>query len=288
MLAISGMRTILFWAGVAMENFRRQYGPWAIVAGASDGVGAAFVEALAQSGINVVLVARRETMIQALAEAVASRHGVEARALALDLAADDAAQQLWHAVGDLEIGSLIYCAGAQADHLHFLDAPVAQAEAMLHRNCTVPMQLCHLLMPAMVSRGRGGVIIIGSGAGFAGAPNMVAYGATKAFDMVFAEALWTEVKPLGVDVLGLILGETDTPALRKLKVERGQHSSVDDPVPGTDTPQAVVEQAFAYWSRGPTRMANRQLRWGSRLFSLLSRNMGVKLMTRASESTTGK
>lgn len=269
-------------------EFTQQYGPWALVAGASDGVGAAFAEGFAKRGLNVVLLARRQDVLDEVAAGIVNNYGVESRAIALDLAALDAAPRLTAAVADLEIGSLVYCAGAQADHRHFLDAPLAIAESMLHRNCTVPMQICHHLAGPMVARGRGSIVLIGSGAGFAGAPNMVAYGATKAFDMVFAEALWTELKPKGVDVLGLILGETDTPALRRLKVERGQHSSVEEPVKTADSPQDVVDDAFAHLAKGPTRLANRQLRWGSRLFSLFSRNVGVRIMTKAGEKTMGK
>ncbi len=268
-------------------EFARQYGSWALVAGASDGVGAAFAEGFAARGLNVVLLARRQALLDEVAAGIRTRHGVETRALALDLSAPDAAARVTTAVADLEVGCLVYCAGAENDLRHFLDAPLEHAESMLHRNCTVPMQLCHHLARPMVERGRGGIVLIGSGAGFVGAPNMVAYGATKAFDMVFAEALWTELKPRGVDVLGLILGETDTPALRRLKVERGQHGSVDEPVRAADSPEDVVEDAFAHLAKGPTRLANRQLRWGSRLFSLVSRNVGVQMMTKASERSMG-
>jgi len=269
-------------------DFVQQYGPWALVAGASDGVGAAFAEGFAQRGLNVVLLARRQALLEEVASGIQRRYGVKTREISLDLAAPDAATQLINAVADLQIGCLVYCAGAESDLRHFLDAPLANAEAMLHRNCTVPMQVCYHLARPMVERGRGGIVLIGSGAGFVGAPNMVAYGATKAFDMVFAEALWTELKPQGVDVLGLILGETDTPALRRLKVERGLHSSVDEPVKGADSPQDIAEDAFAHLAKGPTRLPNRQLRWGSKLFSLLSRNAGVQIMTKASEKSMGK
>ena len=125
------------------------------------------------------------------------------------------------ATDDLDIGFLVYCAGADPNFEPFLANPIATAEAMVHRNCTVPMQLCHHFAPAMVERGSGGIVLFGSGAGLAGGPNMVAYGATKAFDMVFAEALWSELHDKGVDVLGLILGKTDTPALRRLEHSRG-------------------------------------------------------------------
>ena len=197
--------------------FAQRYGLWALVAGASDGGGRAFVEALAQRGLNVAMLARRENLLRELSAEGQQRYGVQTRILAIDLANMDAAQQVVSAIADIKVGFLVYCAGADANYSPFLEAPLAVAEAMLQRNCYLPLQLCHHLAPAMVNRGRGGIVILGSGAGFAGAGNMVVYGASKAFDMVFAEALWCELKPKGVDVLGLILGETDTPALRRLR-----------------------------------------------------------------------
>ena len=115
-----------------------------------------------------------------------------------------------NATKDLDIGFFVYCAGADTSFKPFLDNPIGTAEAMVQRNCVVPMQLCHHFAESMVQRGRGGIVLFSSGAGLVGGPNMVAYGATKAFDMVFAEALWSELHDKGVDVLGLVLGKTDT------------------------------------------------------------------------------
>jgi short-subunit dehydrogenase len=202
-------------------TFAEKYGPWALVAGASDGVGAAFAEGLAGRGVNVVLVARRQTVLDDVAAGIRSRTGAQTRTLAVDLAEHDATSVIAAATDDLDIGFLVYCAGADPNFQRFLANPIATAEAMVHRNCVVPMQLCHHFAPAMVERRSGGIVIFGSGAGLAGGPNMVAYGATKAFDMVFAEALWSELHDKGVDVLGLILGKTNTPALRRLEHSRG-------------------------------------------------------------------
>jgi NAD(P)-dependent dehydrogenase (short-subunit alcohol dehydrogenase family) len=114
------------------------------------------------------------------------------------------------------------------------------------------MQLCHHFAPAMVERGSGGIVILGSGAGFAGGPNMVAYAATKAFDMVFAEALWAELHDKGVDVLGLILGKTDTPALRRLEHSRGLIGSPDETPPDAAAVVDVIAEAFDNMGNGPT------------------------------------
>ena len=213
-------------------EFVEKYGPWALVAGASDGVGAAYAEALGARGLNVVLLARRQAALDEVATRIRETSGVETRTLALDLTAPDAAASVTAALADLEIGFLVYCAGADADYAALLDNPVTTAEAMIHRNCTVLVQLCHALAAPMVDRGRGGIVIIGSGSGFAGAPRLATYGATKAFDMVFAEGLWAELAPRGVDVLGLVLGETDTPTLRRTRHRLGLAVSADERPPG--------------------------------------------------------
>lgn len=161
-----------------------RYGPWAVIVGASDGVGAAFAEALAAGGLNVVLVARRQALLDDVAAATTQRHGVQTRTLAIDLTEAGAAKALIEAIGDLEVGFLVYCAGADPDFTPFLANTISAAEAMVQRNCVAPMQLCHALAPQMVQRGAGAIVILGSGAGFVGGPNMVAYGASKAFDMV--------------------------------------------------------------------------------------------------------
>ena len=101
---------------------------------------------------------------------------------------------------------------------------------------------------------------------------MVAYAASKAFDMVFAEALWGELKPNGVDVLGLILGETDTPALRRLRHDRGL-AGLDEPVARTSTVGDLIETPSRTSRTGPTRLANKSMRRGLRLFFPLSRLM---------------
>jgi uncharacterized protein len=104
----------------------------------------------------------------------------------------------------------VYCAGADPNYQPFLANPIEAADAMVQRNCVVPMQLCHHFAPAVVERGRGGIVIFGSGAGLAGGANMVAYGASKAFDMVFAEAVLS-VTDCGVGSFDLV--ETSEPCV---------------------------------------------------------------------------
>ena len=132
----------------------------------------------------------------------------------------------------------------------------------------------------MVARGSGGIVLVSSGAGLAGGQNMVAYGASKAFDMVMAEALWAELHDKGVDVLALVLGVTDTPALRRLLAKRGILDGEDDtsPIPGAVTPDDVVAEALANLSDGPTWFVGEQMREGAEQLRALSRNDAVKVM----------
>jgi uncharacterized protein len=269
-------------------TFASKYGPWALVAGASDALGAAFAERLAERGVNVVLLARRQEVLDRVAAEIESRTTAQTRTLAIDLARPDTAAAIAEATGDLEIGFLVYCAGADPNYQPFLSNSIAAAEAMLQRNCMVPMQLCHHFAARMVQRGNGGIVIFGSGAGLAGGPNMVAYGATKAFDMVFAEALWSELHDKGIDVLGLILGKTDTPARRELEYSRGQISSPDEVPSGTATVDEVIAEAFENLTNGPTWFAGDMMRGAEQLMSSLTRKETVEPFARMAVAAMGE
>lgn len=263
-------------------NFSQNYGPWSLVAGASEGVGKEFAESLARKGLNVVLLARRRHVLEEVASEIEQRYGVETRILPIDLTSGDAAAKVLEGIIDLQIGFLVYCPGLDPDYRHFLDNSLEAAESMVHRNSIVPMQLCYHLGGPMAERGHGAIVIVGSGAGFAGTANMAAYAASKSFDMVFAEALWCELEPKGVDVLGLILGETDTPALRRLRERRGL-----EPVKGADSPQKIAEDALAHLTKGPTRYANKKVRLGALLMGLFPRKRIVMIMSRLSAKAMG-
>jgi short-subunit dehydrogenase len=269
-------------------TFAGKYGPWALVAGASDGLGAAFATGLAERGVNVVLLARRQEVLDRLATEIESRTSAQTRTLAIDLARPDAATAIADATGDLEVGFLVYCAGADPNYQPFLSNSIAAAEAMVQRNCMVPMQLCHHFAATMVQRGSGGIVIFGSGAGLVGGPNMVAYGASKAFDMVFTEALWSELHDKGVDVLGLILGKTDTPALRELEHSRGRINSPDEVPPGAAAVDDVIAEAFENLSNGPTWFAGEAMRAAEQLTSSLTRKQTVELFAQMAAAAMGQ
>ena len=266
-------------------TFVESYGPWAVIAGASEGVGAEFAAAVARKGLHVVLLARRQGALDEVAWKIGGQTGVQTRAVAVDLALPDAMQTVAGATRDIDVGLLTYCAGADPNYQPFLANPVEVAMAMVHRNCTVPVQMCHHFAGPMVERGRGGIIVLSSGAAFVGAPNMVIYGGAKAFDVVFTEALWTELHPLGVDVLSLVLGETDTPALRRLRAARGFVDDADAPLPGAATVDEVVRDALARLPHGPSWMVGEQLRAGLQMLGGMPRKDAVELMMKAASAT---
>lgn len=268
-------------------TFATKYGPWGLVAGASDGLGATIAKGLAERGVNVVLLARRQAVLDQVAAQIESATSAQTRTLAIDLARPGAVSAIAAATGDLQVGFLVYCAGADPNFEPFLANPIEAAEAMVQRNCVAPMQLCHHFAPAMVERGSGGIVIFGSGAGLAGGPNMVAYGASKAFDMVFAEALWAELHDTGVDVLGLILGKTDTPALRQLEHSRGRIGSLDAAPPGAAAVDDVIAEAFENVANGPTWMAGKDMRTAAQMLSGLSRKQAVELLSQAAAAAMG-
>jgi short-subunit dehydrogenase len=194
------------------------------------------------------------------------------------------------ATSELDIGMLMYCAGADPIYQPFLANSVDVALDLVQRNCVVPMQICHHFAGSMAARGSGGIVLVSSGAGLAGGRNMVAYSATKAFDMVMAEALWAELHDKGVDVLGLVLSVTDTPALRRLLAKRGVLASDDDtsPIPGATTAADTVAEAIANLANGPTWFVGEGFREGAQMMRSMDRNDVVKAMLQMTGGIMGE
>jgi uncharacterized protein len=192
-----------------MSKLAKRYGPWAVITGASAGIGAEFARRVAEHGINVVLVARRRNCLEELASAIEDMYRVEARVAPVDLAARDVVEVLQPALADIEVGLLIHCAGFGSSGA-FLDMDPGVQESMINLNCRAPALLTHEIVQGMRERGRGGVIYVSSVNGFCAARGMANYNATKAYDLLFAEGLAEELRPYGVDVQALCPGGTLT------------------------------------------------------------------------------
>jgi len=191
------------------SNLRERYGEWALVTGASAGIGLEFARAFARAGLSCVLAARREDRLKALGDELSKAHGIQTRAVAVDLAAQDGADKLADAVADLPIGILVNNAGfGYAGRFDKLETDRLRAMVMV--NCVAPVVLTSRILPAMVKRGRGAVIIVGSVAGRQPLPLHAVYSATKAFDQFLGEALWAELQGTGIDALCVEPGPTAT------------------------------------------------------------------------------
>jgi short-subunit dehydrogenase len=231
-------------------EFAQRYGRWAIVAGASEGVGACTAEELAARGLDLLLLARNEPLLEDIAAGIRARHAVEVRAHVQDLTAPDAVEGVLTAAGGLEVGLLVYTPGAVHNADLFLDQPTELSMRMIQLNCTVPVALAHALAPAMRDRGRGGIVLVGSTGCFVGGPHMVTYSAAKAFQVNFVEGLWAEIAPMGVDVCSAVIGSTTTPArARTLGIAHDDSQDM--------SAEAVAHDLVEHIGDGPTRVIAR-------------------------------
>ncbi|GAT07126.1 MULTISPECIES: SDR family oxidoreductase [Mycobacteriaceae] len=200
------------------QGFAARYGPWAVIAGASEGIGAALADELASCGIDLVLIARNGPLLEEVAARARDTHGVQARAVVQDLTDPDVVVKIAAATDGLEVGLLIYNAGASDRTSTFLDNEFDYSLIQVALDCVGPMALTHHFAPAMTERVRGGIVIVASLACLAGSATLAVYSAVKAFQHTFAEGLWAELRPHGVDVCCTPRGMTYTPALARMGV----------------------------------------------------------------------
>jgi uncharacterized protein len=218
----------------------QEYGSWALITGASEGTGAAFARRLADQGIHCIVVARREGPLQELATELRAK-GVECVTASVDLSTPDATRKIVAAVGTREVGLLIANAGADTNGSPFLDNAIVNWDDLVSMNVMTTMRLAHHFGQAMRARGRGGMILVGSGACYGGMNGIAVYCASKAFVLNLAEGLWAELRNHGVHVLNLILSRTDTPAHRRLMERNGQPIPTDMAAPD-DVARIGLEQ----------------------------------------------
>jgi len=261
-----------------MSMFGSRYGPWALVAGASEGLGAEFAREIARRGVNVILVARRREALARTAGAIA---GVEVRTLVLDLAAANAAGAVAQAVRDVEVGLLVYNA-AFSPIGPFLDRPVEDHMRTIQVDCTAMMCLVHEIGRTMRQRGRGGILVMSSMAGLQGTALVGNYAATKAYARVLAEGLWEELRGHGVDVLACCAGPTGTPGyLGSLPERPGFRPPVLDPA-------TVASEALDGLGRGPVMVPGLTNRLAALFIDhLLSTRGAVRIMGRTMRSIYG-
>lgn len=264
------------------RDFADRYGPWALVSGSAQGLGEAFARRLAAAGLDLILLDRQAGPLEALAGELRAT-GREVVPVHADLADEGFLDALEAASGEREIGLLVACA-AYSTVAPFLERPVEDHLRTVDVNVRATLRLTERYGRRMVARGRGGVILLSSASALQGTALVASYAATKAWNLILAEALWAEWRPHGVDVLGFLPGATDTPAFRATgpMPERVRGMAVMS----ADTTAAEALEALG---RTPSRIAGRSNRLAA-LFTnrLMSRRRAIGIYRDAMQRLYGR
>lgn len=280
----------------AKADLLTKYGPWAVVAGASRGAGAAYARALAARGFHLVLIARNENDLNAVADSVATSHGIEVRTVRTDLGTDGALAAVRNATAGVDVGLLVYNAGLSNPGA-FLESSVDRHLETLYVNCRGALTFVHDFAASVRSRvrasssdvscRRAGIILMSSMTSFAGSPGVATYGATRAFTVAFGQAIGHELRASNIDVLvcsaGVIRDRSPRPVAAPGNRPRSVAGTASGKrlriVPPTTTPRYVAERALRALGRrrlvipGPR---NRALAFF--MSRLLPRAFAVRLM----------
>ena len=197
-------------------SFSDKYGPWAIVTGASSGIGAEFARQLAQKGLNLLLIARRKDMLEDLSKELAGKYQVNTKVLELDLTREDILDVIIPETEGLDIGLLVNNAGMNCEG-HFYRGDLHRNRQMMKLNMDAPFILAYHFGKVFMEKGRGGIIFVSSTSAFQATPYLAHYGATKAYLLSLAESMNYEFKDKGVDVLALCPGTTESEMTRGMK-----------------------------------------------------------------------
>ena len=245
--------------------------PFAVVTGASRGIGAEYARALAAAGYDVLLVARNEVLLKSLATELRERHKVVTHTEVMDLALPDAAQRLYVAARQRRdhVDLLINNAGFGAFG-PFIDVPMPRIQEMLRLHVNTIVESMRLFLPGMVERSSGAVINVASTAGFFALPFMAEYAATKTFLITFSQALAEEVHPFGVRIQACCPGSTDT-EFHQTSGFQANNSL------GSDTAAEVVATSLAALRRGPVVVL---IGWRGRLVRWCTRFIPGTVVTR--------
>lgn len=217
-----------------LHDFAYRYGPYALVTGASEGIGQSVAEELAQSGINVVLVARREDVLNKLAQRLENQYGVLCPVIGADLSKSEDIEKMFQITDRLEIG-LVVCNAGFGTAGNFLDSDLAIEMNMLNVNCAALVKMTHHLGQQLKARGRGGLILLSSIVAMQGVPRSAHYAATKAYVQSLGEALQEEWKGFGVDLLIVAPGPVATGFASRSNMQIGKAA----------TPKVVAQESLA-------------------------------------------
>lgn len=253
--------------------FFDQYGPAALVTGASSGIGKAFAQWLAAKGFDLVLVARRVDRLDALAAQLQQQHGVNVKVCQIDLANVAAAQQIVDVTAALDIGLVISNAGFgfKGD---YTSADPEILHDMLMVNCNTPMLLARGFIARLRQRGKGGIVLTSSVEGLIGCPYSTVYAASKAFVNSLGEGLWAELAPHNIQVLTLCPGATDTEAPRLQGIDPATLQNVM-------APEDVASLALANIQNGPVYIPSEHYKASFDYLLSMPRREALQIMAQA-------
>jgi len=214
---------------------REQFGPWALVTGASSGIGREFARQIAASGINVVLVARRQTLLEEAGREFAKAYGVQYRVITADLSKEGFLQPIAQATDDLDIGLVISNAGTAAPG-EFIKLEREQLASMLRLNALAHLDIAHHFGRRLAKRRRGGLVLCGAMGADQGIPYMANDSGAKAYVQSLGESLHIELKAYNVNVTVLVVGPTQTAIIDTFGM-----APEDMPMKPMTTTQCVIE-----------------------------------------------
>jgi short-subunit dehydrogenase len=257
-----------------VTDFVQKYGPWAVIAGASEGIGASLADQLAARGLDLVLIARNAALLEEVAAKARDDHGVQTRVLVQDLTDPDVGAAVADATSGLDVGLLIYNAGASDRTVTFLENELDYSLKQIKLDCIGPIALAHHFAGLMRDRGRGGIVLVASLACLAGSATLAMYSAVKAFQHNFAEGLWAELRPHGVDVCCTPLGMTYTPAFQRLGFEYDPAAHMLS----EDVAREIIENI----GNGPVHVVGENNRAAASAIWTIDRRSLVEMMSTAS------
>jgi uncharacterized protein len=209
------------------ENWISKYGPWALVTGASDGIGLEMARDIAARGLNVLLVARRQEKLTGLAQSIIAEFGVQAQVLSADLAKAQDVRRVIDESARRDAGLLVSAAGYGTAGAFTSIDPEAELD-MLAVNCAASLALAHAFARRLAPQKRGGIILFGSLVAFQGVPFAANYAATKAYIQTLAEGLHSELRKQGVDVLAVAPGPVHTGFAARSGMKLGTAANAKD------------------------------------------------------------
>lgn len=254
-------------------SLKEKYGPLALVAGASEGIGAAYSIYLADAGFDLVLIARRKQPLDELANALTAKYNINVTCISCDLSAGDAPLTIKEELGGREVNLLVY--NAALSYIGpFEQNTIEHHNRIATTNMLTPMNLIYLFGESMLKNRKGAIILMASLAGFQGSGFLATYASTKAFTRVMAESLWYEWKTKGVDVIACCAGATSTPNFIKTNPAKSNFLA-----PRVTSPEEVVNECIKMLGKKPSFIAGRGNKVASFFMQkMFSRQMAINIM----------